>query len=51
MMSRKDAERWHRHIFRSHLARQAKRLRPVFEPLENRQLPSTVDWINPNRGS
>ncbi len=46
-MSRRAAQRGHRRILRSRPARQAKRLRPSLEPLESRQLLSTIDWIGP----
>jgi len=50
-MNRHLGQRIGRSIFRSRPHRRAKVLRPIIEPLENRQLLSTVDWISAASGS
>ncbi len=50
IMSRKDAQRGQRNIFRSRLARKGNHFRPSVDPLESRQLLS-VNWTSPTSGS
>jgi hypothetical protein len=50
-MRRKGGQPGHRHSCRSRLVRKAKQYRARLEPLENRQLLSTVDWISTTSGN